>query len=204
MIYRSDIINHLIHKFDYESYLEIGVDNGRNFSYIEAMTKVGVDPDPEASPRVTHRMTSDEFFGQNTDTFDIIFIDGLHEADQAYKDAIHALAILNKGGTIVMHDCSPPTRASQVAFFPGKDIVWCGDVWRAWMKLRQRDDLFMEVVNTDYGVGIIRRKKDEPYPVKPQPAGVEDMTYSEFNADRAYLLNLVPSNCILGEWTHGD
>jgi len=201
MIYRSDIINYLIEKFDYESYLEIGIDDGRNFSYIDAPIKEGVDPDPGAKG-VTHRMTSDEYFAQNTSTFDIIFIDGLHEADQAYKDAIHALARLNEGGTIVMHDCSPPTKAAQTV--PRIQDLWCGDVWRAWMKLRQRDDLFMEVVNTDYGVGIIRRKKDEPYPVKPQPAGVEDMTYSEFNADRAYLLNLVPSNCILGEWTHGD
>ena len=200
MIYRHDIINHLIHKFDYESYLEIGVDNGRNFSYIEAPIKWGVAPDPEASPRVTDRVPSDEFFDYNLMPFDIIFIDGLHEADQAYRDVENALKILNPHGTIVMHDCSPPSKASQTV--PRIQDLWCGDVWRAWMKLRQRDDLFMEVVNTDYGVGIIRRKEDEPYAVKPQPAGVEDMTYSEFNADRAYLLNLVPPNCILGEWTH--
>lgn len=197
MIWRTDIINYLIEKFDYESYLEIGIDSGKNFSQIEAMTKIGVDPDPEASVAVTHRMTSDAFFAQNTDTFDIIFIDGLHEAPQAYKDAIHSLAQLNEGGTIVMHDCSPPTRASQITPFPGKDILWCGDVWRAWLKLRQRADLYMEVIDTDFGVGIIRLGEQTP-----QPGGVEDISYSEFNADRTFLLNLKPPNHILGTWTH--
>ncbi len=195
MMWRDDIINHLIRKFDYKSYLEIGICEGKNFARIDVDTKVGVDPDPEASVSATYLMTSDEYFEQNIDTFDIIFIDGLHEAGQAYRDARHALDILNEGGTVVMHDCSPPNQACQDMPFPGKETLWCGNVWRAWLKLRRLTDLYMEVIDTDFGVGIIRKGKQEPI------ENCVGLSYQDFDKDRTRLLNLTPPNYILGEWT---
>ena len=35
------------------------------------------------------RMTSDSFFNQNKIIFDLIFIDGLHTAEQGFKDLIN-------------------------------------------------------------------------------------------------------------------
>ena len=52
-------------------------------------------------------MTSDEFFSQNKDIFDVIFIDGLHEYHQVYNDAINALKAIKKGHYVAFHDFLP-------------------------------------------------------------------------------------------------
>ena len=46
--------------------------------------KISVDPEKN-SEHLTHEMTSDEFFEQNTDKFDVIFIDGLHHSDRSIR-----------------------------------------------------------------------------------------------------------------------
>ena len=51
--------------------------------------------------------TSDEFFNQNNEKFDVIFIDGLHHYDQCQADAINSLKCLNKNGFIFFHDFIP-------------------------------------------------------------------------------------------------
>ena len=85
---RHEIINLLITKNNYKSYLEIGLDNGFNFSRIEINNKISVDPAlgqySHANP--TYKLTSDDFFSQNKNRYDIIFIDGLHHSEQVYKD----------------------------------------------------------------------------------------------------------------------
>ncbi len=195
--FRTDIINMLIQKHNYQDYLEIGIDEGYNFQDVVEISgnKHGVDPNLEATGQVTHRVTSDEFFKNTTDTYDIIFIDGLHEAVQAHRDALNALLLLREGGTLLMHDCSPPRKDFQVVPQPEGADLWCGDVWRAWLRLRQRPDLYMEVVDIDWGVGIIQRGTQTPI-----QKGAEDMTYEQFNADRTQLLNLVPANYVMKRW----
>ena len=47
-------------------------------------------------------MTSDEFFAQNEGSFDVVFIDGLHEYAQVRADAINALAVLSERGYIAL------------------------------------------------------------------------------------------------------
>src|SRR5690606_11871232 len=78
---RTDLLNHLAEKYSLERYLEIGVQvPALNFDKINCPYKIGVDPDPNAS--ALHCVTSDEFFSYNKDQFDLIFIDGLHTAEQ--------------------------------------------------------------------------------------------------------------------------
>ena len=52
-------------------------------------------------------MTSDDFFRDNKEKFDLIFIDGLHETNQVDRDIENSLKFINKGGTILLHDCLP-------------------------------------------------------------------------------------------------
>lgn len=77
---RWDIINDLIKKNGYKSYLEIGVYNrALNFNQIKAKIKWCVDPDVNANADVV--CTSDMYFEsaiQAGEKYDIIFIDGLH------------------------------------------------------------------------------------------------------------------------------
>ena len=55
-----EIINHLIETYNYNSYLEIGVQRGKNLRKVICDKKVGVDPYPFCP--VTYRMPCDEFF----------------------------------------------------------------------------------------------------------------------------------------------
>jgi hypothetical protein len=183
---RTDIINHLIEKYGYQTYLEIGVEHGVNFNKVIAPHKWGVDPHSIPGSGVTHRITSNEFFKQNTATFDIIFIDGLHYATQAYDDALNSLKVLNEGGSIVMHDCSPYNEDMQRQPFPGPNTEWTGDVWKAWCWLRTRAGLKMAVMDVDYGVGIIQRGNNASI-ILP-----DVLTYEYLEKHRQELLNLLP------------
>ena len=155
---RFDIINYLIKVNDYKSFLEIGTQERINLSNIAIDKKISVDPDPEANPDFI--LSSDDFFEQNVDRFDIIFVDGLHHADFVYRDIINSLKILNPGGCVVVHDVIPSSYEGQLiplekTLETGTGI-WNGDVWKGWIKLRtERKDLAMKVVNTDHGCGII-------------------------------------------------
>lgn len=156
---RISIIQAYINKYGYKNYLEIGVQAGHCFSQIVCEKKTGVDPDPSSA--ATIHKTSDEFFVKNKEKFDIIFIDGLHHADQVEKDIINSLEFLAEGGTILMHDCKPESEFMQLIPLTTQN-EWTGNTWEAFVKMRQtRDDLEMFVINTDWGVGVIRKGKQE-------------------------------------------
>ena len=179
---RTDIIQLLIDKIKAKSYLEIGVSGGENFQTIRCENKVGVDP--ELTSPATIFLTSDQFFKQNKDTFDVIFVDGLHHADQVLRDIIHSLKILNEGGYIVCHDMNPEKEEHQIIPFTGG--TWNGNCWEAFVQLRQeRSDLKMCVVNTDHGCGIIQKGKQELLEINKK------VNYKNFNKNRKQWLNLI-------------
>lgn len=79
---RQEIIQLLIDKNQYKSYLEIGVaDPNCTFNQIKIKNKTSVDPRKDYE--YTYNLTSDEFFSINTNKFDIVFIDGLHEKNSS-------------------------------------------------------------------------------------------------------------------------
>lgn len=184
---RTDIINALIQKYGYKSYLEVGTqDPTSNFDKVNAECKVSIDPFPRGE--VTFVGTSDEYFESISDDvkFDIIFIDGLHHNDQVLKDIENSLNHLNNNGIIVAHDCLPTTEDMQARDDHGRE--WTGDVWKAIAELRiERIDLDIKVVDTDYGCGIIRRGTNIPY----QPNSVNYKTYSYYVDNKHSMLNII-------------
>lgn len=153
---RTDIINHIISKRKYKNYLEVGVQYGHNFRDInlprESKTAVDIKTQIlDFEHFLDFEMTSDEFFKQNTNKFDIIFIDGYHSFEQSYQDVNNAMSCLNEGGTIVCHDCYPTTE--ELA-----SLNFMGTVYKTILKLQMtRNDLDIFVVNTDCGCGVIQR-----------------------------------------------
>ena len=189
---RTTIINYLISKCKAKSYLEIGVWNGNNFDNIVCEKRVGVDPAPEQlkNPELCRVMTSDEFFAQNTETFDVIFIDGLHHADQVFKDLVNATKCLNSNGYIVCHDMNPLTGIAQNIPYSGQGM-WNGDCWKALVEFRkQRDYKYnVNVVDVDHGCGIISHKnRIETIELFNVP---EELTYENLAKNRAKWLNLI-------------
>lgn len=184
---RIEIINALIKKYSYKTYLEIGVNTpaqpGYSHTSIEIETKHGVDPAVDT----TFKMPSDEFFAQNQNFYDIVFVDGLHIFDQAYRDIVNSLKFLNANGTIVVHDCAPrreitqrPVRASS---------VWHGDVWKAILKLRNENpDIEIYTINSDEGCAIIRKGHQELFKIN---SAEEAYTYPFFKKNKKEILNLI-------------
>lgn len=191
---RTNIIQLLIDKVNATNYLEIGMGPGVNFANIRCANKIAVDPMPTVP--VTFALTSDDFFKQNTQKFDVIFIDGLHWCEQVYKDIINSLAVLNNNGFIVCHDMNPHTEIMQRHPIPdgveGFTGEWTGDCWKAWIKLKtERKDLNMKVVDTDYGCGIISFGNQEILTALPLERDAYDLTYDIFHLNKKKLLNLI-------------
>lgn len=169
---RVDIINYLIQRFSLNSYLEIGVCNPEDcFNQIRCELKLGVDPgvEFELNP-VDYKMTSDQFFSEldsskldlDSETkWDLIFIDGLHLANQVLRDIQNSLKHLEQSGFIVIHDCNPPTQfhARENYQVGGQYYPWNGTVWKVIYYLRtHRPDLDICVLDIDWGVGVLRVK----------------------------------------------
>ena len=158
---RTEIINGLIEKNNYNSYLEIGVNTpeqpGYNWVGVKIHLKHGVDP----NVNTTYKMTSDEFFDNYiSQKYDIIFVDGLHLHEQVYRDIVNSLSNLNENGVIVVHDCNPITEITQRR--ERASDAWHGDVWKAIVQLRiENPNIEINTVNTDEGCGIIKKGKQK-------------------------------------------
>lgn len=189
---RYEIINRIIESKGYKKYLEIGVRNGECFKEICCENKIGVDPNP-TSDHTTHVMTSDQFFERLNpeEKFDIVFIDGLHLAHQVDKDIENSLNFLSEGGTIVLHDCNPPTRhhaAESPVFTPPANGDWNGTVYMSLIKLRlYRKDLKLVTVDSDWGVGILTKDINETLDAFPSDA----MTWEFFYENKNSILDLI-------------
>jgi SAM-dependent methyltransferase len=183
---RADLLHRLCRRDSCNSYLEIGCNRNKLFKTIPVEDKVGVDPKRGG----THRMTSDEFFKQNDRTFDLIFIDGLHHADQVMRDLESSLRVLNANGVIAMHDCNPATEEAQRVPPPRSGVPWNGDVWKTVVVLRSRPDLDIAVGDFDYGCGVVlRRPNSSPLSIE---ATLETLQYADLEAHRREWLRLMP------------
>jgi SAM-dependent methyltransferase len=193
---RDDILRILVDRYQYKWYLEIGCFQDEVFNRIQPLMDVAVGVDPKTGGTV--RSSSDDFFRSNTETFDIIFIDGDHSAQQAHVDVQNALEVLRPGGSIVMHDCNPRLEKRQIRNGnPGG--AYNGDVWKVAVYLRSRPDLEIVVIDVDHGVGVVRRRPNlHPLPdhlaEKLRLSATEPLkafAYQDLNAHREELLRLV-------------
>ncbi len=152
--HRWDLIEYLIKKNNYSDYLEIGCDQDQLFSKVKIKNKTGVDPSNGGNVR----KTSDDFFKDNKDKFDIVFIDGLHIYDQVKRDILNSVDCLKENGIILVHDCMPDNMSKQAV--PRYRMIWNGDVWKAIVDLRQKEDLEIFTCSIDQGIGIIKKNKN--------------------------------------------
>ena len=166
---RTSIINHLIKKNNLKNYLEIGVRDLRNFEKIIIENRVGVDPYPLKMNGYIVKTDSNNFFLNNKEIFDIIFIDGY----------------------IIMHDCNPPSAFHQREVYEvnGKFPAWNGTAWKSYAKLRIFNrNLNMSCVDCDWGVGVIKKGFQKKFETK------REINYSLLEQERSKLLNLISVN----------
>lgn len=153
---RAAAVNLIISKYPDPFYLEIGCGYNTLFDSVPGIHKVGVD----IKRGGTLRMSSDDFFNQNKESFDIIFIDGLHEYDQIRKDVVNALKCVHPNGWILLHDMLPRNWTEQ--HVPCISIDgWTGDVWKVAFELAQTDGIEFKILKIDHGVGVVKILKQD-------------------------------------------
>lgn len=174
---RYDIIQKFIDDRQFKSFLEIGTFNGDTFKHITIDKKESVDPDPNC--KATHIMTSDEYFKNSQDKWDIIFIDGLHEHSQVFRDICNSLEHLHSNGVIVLHDCMPKNEKMQL--WDNKSHQheeWTGDTWKAYYKAFVELPYEVYVVDTDYGCGVIDTSKSRE--IEINNIDMDNLKYTDY------------------------
>ena len=181
--YRWDLIEYLIKKNNYKNYLEIGCDKNQLFSKVNIDNKIGVDPVSGGNVR----KTSDYFLKENKSNFDIVFIDGLHTYEQVKKDILNSVNCLLDEGIILVHDCMPDSLGKQAV--PRYKMQWNGDVWKAIVDLRQREDLEIFTCEMDQGIGVIKREKNSSIlEIKKSP---RNLKFKDYYVDYKKLLRVI-------------
>lgn len=199
---RTETINLLLSKLNRDTnYLEIGTRNPEhNFNHINATQKYSVDPGVEFKKNpVDFKLTSDAFF-EKLDKgeilskelrFDLIFIDGLHLAEQVDKDIQNALRYIKEDGFIVLHDCNPPTewhaRETYAYRYSPAGGIWNGTTWKAFLKWRANTEISSCCVDTDWGMGILSKTYNLG---EPNKTSNEFYEFDTLNKNRKALLNL--------------
>lgn len=149
------------------NYLEIGVEYGFTFEAVYSGFKTAVDPNirfqkwPGYSGISLRQMTSDDFFGANSlsSRYDLVFIDGLHTAEQTWRDLKNVSAQLTSNSVVIIDDTIPCDEFSteltsdeayklrEEAGISG-DYRWHGDVYKVVLKLiRDVPDIQIATIN---------------------------------------------------------
>ena len=189
---RYDIINKIIIKRNYTSYLEIGCFKDETFNQINIKKKIGVDPVSGGNLR----MTSDQFFRENKEKFDLIFIDGLHVYEQVIQDIFNSIKVLKENGIILVHDCLPrklwyqtPTRMSD---------TWNGDVWKAIVECRTLENIDTYTCLADEGIGVIKVQKNKNS-LNLNLSNFKNLKYKEYYTNRESLMNIISVKKLIDE-----
>ena len=167
---RTELINYIILENRYKSYLEIGTANPDvNFNMIVCDKKYSVDTGEHVEGysdemtknfQYTHKMTSDDFFIENEELFDVIFVDGLHTEEQCSKDIWNALTYINDGGMVIVHDTMP--ESENMTGDEPRDILWQGNCWKPIHRLvNMKQDVYdINTFYMDWGITIIKNVKE--------------------------------------------
>lgn len=156
-----NLIKWVVNLTNCQSYLEIGIYTGECIHNIRDIVKkcVAVDVSDNMSDKEKiefNLMSSDEFFDQNSDLFDIIFIDGDHNYEQVEKDFENSLKILNTFGIIILHDTDPID-------YGMTHIKYCSDSYKI-VNYIEKNHLELNIITLpihETGLSLVMRKKDK-------------------------------------------
>jgi glycosyltransferase involved in cell wall biosynthesis len=220
---RHQIINSLTNPNN--KYLEIGVEYGYTFSNTHFLNKTGIDPDPKYISQVTDynkfeeikQMTSDEYFNNLfeynnlseirsidsddcLDTFDVIFIDGMHHCENVLRDFNNSIKILNDDGFIFIDDCLPLNYNEQLKI-PLKHYYengvlkyveeWTGDVWKFLYHLLKnyKDKIVFKLFHNINYRGVISIQLKEKFEVIVSDVVLNNYNYFHDFSDYLQLIN---------------
>ena len=186
---RITIIQNIIDRNKFNSYLEIGCYNDDCFAKINVTKKIGVDPFMGGNVR----MSSDDFFNINKDKFDCIFIDGLHTYEQVKKDIDNSLKFINDNGVIIVHDCLPESIFEQAV--PRSKRRFKGDSWKAIVEMRTRKNIDTYTCVVDEGLGIILKRKNHNL-LNINVNNFKKLSFKDYYYNNLSYMNLITVKCL--------
>ena len=165
------------------TYLEVGVQQGLTLERVEVPFRWGVDPFPSFNPAKLpqgvrfSQQESDQFFAElePQSRFDLVFLDGLHEWRQTYRDLLNALNHTPRHGLILIDDVVPD---DEFAALPVLRLAmeakasagittgnWQGNVFKIILALRDRHpELEYRVIGAEYesAQAIVWKRPGQP------------------------------------------
>lgn len=216
---RWDVINHLIEKNNYKTYLEIGYYKGWSFDNIKCYNKTAVDPHPCKEPyqeqlkygEIDHswsideagvpelnydyrvvKLTSDDFFSKLGEKKSEL------KWDVIFIDGLHEWKQVLKDVENSLKYLSPGGSIVLHDCNPpkaehtttGVDGCWTGDVYKAVIKYAQDPNFDFYTVDIDWGVGVLQKHTGMKLNGRTSVQKYVD-DWNEFDRDREYLLNLI-------------
>lgn len=154
------LVEHLAQWLKPELYLEIGVLNGESMKRVQnyASECYGVDVTFSHKNYNSNvklfEMTSDQFFDNlhPSTVFDMVFIDGLHEKSQVYKDFLNVKDRVIADGLVILHDTVPMDKSMTEPWF-------CHDAWEAMLRIKMEFRNDWEILSLPFNPGITVMRK---------------------------------------------
>jgi hypothetical protein len=188
--WKGFLINDLISDLNYQSYLELGVSLGESWDRITCDKKIGVDNDINVANKfdgVIHA-TTDDYFLNNKDKFDLIYIDALHEKNQVYKDFKNSFNSLNDSGIIIFHDINPVSITQ--TYFDNS-----GDIFELWIEISKKYKVYAFNGLDGDTVGIFIKNENSKF----IDIEVKDYTYQFFSENREDFISYINYKEILNK-----
>ncbi len=183
---RNERLNKLASINQSSRYLEIGVSKGFTFNAIEIDYKVAVDPkfkfdvEKYASDQIVFlEVSSDNFFKSHAkefESFDLIYLDGLHTFEQTFRDFCASLALGHSKTIWLIDDTCPGSyaqaqsslqRSRQIKKFARqKDSSWMGDVFKVVAAIHDFFPQYSFATFPDHGQTVVWKKSREDFEPK--------------------------------------
>jgi hypothetical protein len=179
---KAELINAVIKHKNYKSYLELGI--GQHLWTIsqircDSISSVDVTKVNDVFPSFVG--TTDDFFKNNTKTFDVIYIDADHEENAVLRDFNNSVKCLNEGGVILMHDVGPYNEE-------GTSLYAHGTAYKAFIKIRNSNNYtgFSYEFTEDKDIlGFVKKRKNDNKLSIPIP---DEITYSFYENNKDEIL----------------
>lgn len=205
---KGDIINRLIDRFNFKSFLEYNKFDGKNFYENILCEEKEIAYQPEESYLDGHNLKRLLAAAEGADIdrilpldrlltrfknrkFDIIFFDPIHIRPEVDLCLQKLPQLLNPGGILVVHDCNPEyIELTSVKRRPG---AWTGETFKAFALFRHFNREQTITVSEDFGVGLIWNKDlNLDYQVE------WDIDYKDFSQDKVEYIGLIDFRTFLG------
>ena len=154
--WKGIFLNDLVKKFNFNSYLELGIAQGETWNNVKCNFKEGVDSNLNVLIDNIVISTTDDYFKNlnKNKKFDLVFIDACHEKHHVKNDFFNSFKHLNNDGIVVFHDINSWSRQGAEPYSSH------GDCYEFWINLVDNYDEYtstFEGHERDY-VGLFFKK----------------------------------------------